>query len=48
LVKSVKLGVVLLQRSNEPAVFGLNPANLQNQALLPHTNGNAFFRLAAP
>ncbi len=34
--------------SNEPAVFSLNPADLQNEALLPHTNGNAFFRLAAP
>jgi hypothetical protein len=34
--------------SNGPAVFGLNTANLQNQILLPHTNGNASFRLASP
>ena len=34
--------------SNEPAVFALNPADLQNETLLPRTNSNAFFRLAAP
>ena len=32
--------------SNEPAAFTLNPADLQNEAFLPHTNGSAFFRLA--
>jgi hypothetical protein len=42
------INVATANWSNEPPVFGFNPTNLQDQMLLPRTNGSAFFRLVTP
>ena len=43
-----KINLMTANWSNVPSVFGFNFTSLQNQVILPHTNANAFFRLATP